>query len=114
MLLITKAQRAKLIKNAKAQKLAQDQGSYLDLEPVVKLFTPDGQATWLLTEIDPDNQDLAFGLCDLGYPEFGYVSLRELAKVRGKLGLPIERDRWFSTNKTLSECKATLENGGRL
>lgn len=39
--------------------------------PVVKLFTPDAGATWLLTELDPDDHDIAFGLCDLGlgYPE---------------------------------------------
>ena len=39
-------------------------------------FTPDAGATWLLTEIDPDDHDHAFGLCDLGqgFPELGYVS----------------------------------------
>ena len=34
--------------------------------PVVKLFTPDANATWLLTEIYPGDTDIAFGLCDLG------------------------------------------------
>jgi Protein of unknown function (DUF2958) len=34
--------------------------------PVVKLFTPDAGATWLLTEIDSDDRDRAFGLSDLG------------------------------------------------
>jgi len=55
----------------------------LDFEPVVKLFTADGNATWLLTELNPD-RDLAFGLCDLGLgePELGYVSLHELAAAR--------------------------------
>lgn len=37
-----------------------------DPAPVVKLSTPDAGATWLLTEIDPDDRDRAFGLCDLG------------------------------------------------
>lgn len=52
---------------------------------MVKLFTPDAGATWLLTEIDPDDDDHAFGLCDLGLgmPELGWVSLQELAAVRG-------------------------------
>jgi Protein of unknown function (DUF2958) len=56
-----------------------------------------------LTELDPDG-GLAFGLCDLGLgcPELGYVSLIELQSVRGKLGLPVERDRHFSANKTIS------------
>lgn len=71
--------------------------------PVVKLFTPDAGATWLLTEIDPDDDDRAFGLCDLGqgFPELGYVSLAELRQVRGRLGLPVERDRFFEATKSL-------------
>ena len=75
-----------------------------DFAPVVKLFTPDGGCTWLLTEIDPDDPDIAFGLCDLGfgYPELGSVSLSELESVRGKLNLPIERDLYFTATKTLS------------
>jgi Protein of unknown function (DUF2958) len=75
----------------------------LDFKPVVKLFTPDAQCTWLLTELDPDG-GLAFGLCDpgLGCPELGYVSLHELSAVRGKLGLPVERDRHFAANKAIS------------
>lgn len=69
----------------------------------MKLFTPDAQCTWLLTELDPDG-GLAFGLCDLGMgePELGYVSLAELAGVRGKLGLPVERDRHFEADKSIS------------
>jgi len=70
----------------------------------VKLFTPDAQCTWLLSEIGPQDPDRAFGLCDLGHgcPEVGYVSLKELAAVRGKLGLPIERDRSFRPKGLLS------------
>ncbi|GAB4015282.1 hypothetical protein GCM10028808_40180 [Spirosoma migulaei] len=39
--------------------------------PVVKLFTPDANCTWLLTVIDALNEDFVFGLCDLGlgFPE---------------------------------------------
>jgi hypothetical protein len=56
-----------------------------------------------LTELDPDG-GLLFGLCDLrlGQPELGYVSLAELSTVRGKLGLPIERDLYFTANKTIA------------
>lgn len=32
----------------------------LDPLPVVKLFTPDAGATWLLSEIDPEDHDIAF------------------------------------------------------
>jgi hypothetical protein len=38
----------------------------LDFKSVVKLFRPWCGATWLLTEFDPDDRDIAFGLCDLG------------------------------------------------
>jgi hypothetical protein len=37
----------------------------------------------------------------MGCPELGYVSLAELASVRGKLGLPVERDCHFVANKTI-------------
>jgi len=104
MTLITQSQLAQLLANGKAQRTAidNDQGAN-DFRPVVKLFTPDAQCTWLLTELDPDHE-LAFGLCDLGlgYPELGYVSLAELRTVRGKLGLPVERDEHFDADKPLS------------
>ncbi len=75
-----------------------------DFLPVVKLFTPDAGCTWLLTELDPEDPDIAFGLCDLGVgcPELGSVSVSELQSVRGRLGLPVERDRGFAAKKTLS------------
>lgn len=75
-----------------------------DFLPVVKLFTPDAGCTWLLTELDPDDPDIAFGLCDLGlgFPELGSVSIAELEAVRGKLGLPVERDLHFAPTKTIS------------
>ena len=104
MTLITKALTEQLLANGRAQRAAIDNDQpALDFKPVVKLFTPDAQCTWLLSELDPDDA-LAFGLCDLGMgePELGYVSLAELATVRGKLGLPIERDLHFETDKTIS------------
>lgn len=104
MKLITDSLNHQLLANGRAQRAAIDRGDdAIDFQPVVKLFTPDAQCTWLLTELDPDG-GLAFGLCDLGLgsPELGYVSLAELATVRGKLGLPIERDRHFVANKTIS------------
>jgi len=79
-------------------------GEEIDPSPVVKLFTPDAGATWLLTELDPIDPDLAFGLCDLGlgYPELGYVRVPEIASVRGALGLPVERDLFFKADRPLS------------
>jgi hypothetical protein len=84
--------------------------------PVVKLFTPDAQATWLLTEIDPEQPDLAFGLCDLGdgCPELGSVSLSELAALRGRFGLPVEVDRHFLARMPLSEYADRARLIGRI
>jgi hypothetical protein len=87
-----------------------------DPAPVVKLFTPDAGATWLLTEIDPDDHDHAFGLCDLGLgtPELGWVSLQELKTVRGRLGLPVERDLHFRSEKRLSAYARDARLAGRI
>jgi hypothetical protein len=82
----------------------------------VKLFTPDAACTWLLTEIDPEDADIVFGLCDLGMgcPELGSVRISELAAVRGRLGLPVERDRYFTAKKTLSEYADEAHRLGRV
>lgn len=87
-----------------------------DFVPVVKLFTPDGAGTWLLTELDPDNPDIAFGLADLGFgsPEMGSVSISELKSVHGKLGLAIERDITFKGEKTLTEYAKEAREKGRI
>ena len=82
----------------------------------MKLFTPDAGATWLLTEIDPNDPDIAFGLCDLGLgcPELGSVSLAEIASVRGPLGLAVERDLYFEADKTLSRYAEEARRAGAI
>ena len=65
-----------------------------DHVPVVKFFNPLGEGVWLATELDPDG-DTLFGLADLGEPELGSFSLKEMASVRLPLGLGIERDLLF-------------------
>lgn len=105
MKLLTTYIRKKLIRNGRIRDtLAEEGRAEADFIPVVKLFTPDAACTWLLTEIDRHDEDIAFGLCDLGmgFPELGSVRISELKSVRGKLGLPIERDLHFHTSKTLS------------
>ena len=112
MKLLTEAQRRELLANG--QRSAA--GDQIDPLPVVKLFTPDAGATWLLSELDPEDPDRAFGLCDfgLGYPEIGYVSLTELASVRGRLGLPVERDLHFAADRPLSAYAAEAGRRGRI
>ena len=59
----------------------------------VKFFTPDSSWTWYATEFD--GKDIFFGLAIGVEKELGYFSLAELKTIRGKLGLPVERDRYF-------------------
>lgn len=86
----------------------------IDFDPVVKLFTPDAGATWLLSETDPDDPDIAFGLCDLGlgFPELGSVRLSEIRAVRGRLRLPVERDLHFTANAPLSTYAERARDAG--
>lgn len=117
MSLITKTQRAQLIANGNANAARRAAGlDEHDFVPVVKLFTPDADAIWLLTELDPSQPDVAFGLCDLGLgcPEVGYVSLAELANMRGRLGLRVERDHEFVANKPLGTYTQEAQSFGSI
>lgn len=105
MKLLTKDIREQLLKNGRLREtLAEEGKAEADFYPVVKLFTPDAGCTWLLTELDPEEPDIAFGLCDLGmgFPELGAVCISELESVRGRLGLPIERDLYFEPRHTVA------------
>lgn len=73
----------------------------------VKLFTPDSNYAFYLTEYDAD-QRLGFGLVDGHERELGYISLAELEEIRGPLGLKIERDLSWKP-KPLSEVKESLD-----
>lgn len=105
MKLLTASIRKQLLRNGRIRAaLAEEGKAEADFLPVVKLFTPDAGCTWLLTELDPEEPDIAFGLCDLGMgcPELGTVRISELESVRGVLGLPVERDLYFAGLHTLS------------
>ena len=60
---------------------------------ICKFFYPDFSWTWYAIEYDGEDQ--FFGLVDGFEKELGYFSLMELLSNRGKLGMPIERDRFF-------------------
>lgn len=98
--LLTSDQISRLLSNGRRTA----DGEAIDPFPIVKLFTPDGSATWLITELDPDRPEIAFGLCDLGFgsPELGSLSLTELVAARGPLGLRVEIDRHFEARAPLS------------
>ena len=94
MMLLTKANRKDL------PALYSQDGKGGDAIAVVKFFDPTGSWTWYATEFD--GEDTFFGLVDGHEKELGYFSLSELKSVRGRFGLGIERDRYF-TPKPLKE-----------
>jgi Protein of unknown function (DUF2958) len=100
---------------ANAEHIVKDEAQE-DFRPVVKLFCPWSGATWLLTELEPRDPDIAFGLCDLGMgePELGNVSIMELKAVRGPGGLTIERDLYFKADKTLAAYASEARAEGRI
>jgi hypothetical protein len=117
MKLLHAEQERQMLANGRANAVRiADDGNTIDFEPVVKLFCPWGAATWLLSELDPDDTDIAFGLCDLGMgvPELGSVRLSEIAALRGPGGLRIERDRHFTARKALTAYADEADKHGRI
>ncbi len=97
----TADERAQLLANGEARAA----GRNTDPLPVVRLFTPDAHATWLLVALDPADGDTAWGLIDLGIgmPELGTVKLSDLAAIVGPRQKPIQRDLYFHASRPLSE-----------
>ena len=60
----------------------------------LKLFTPDANWSWYV--IEWDGEDLCFGFVVGHDQELGYFSLADIREVRGGLGLPVERDPYFT------------------
>jgi hypothetical protein len=101
-MLITDQQRATMLANGREYA----RNPAFDPVPVVKLFDPLGNGTWLLTDLDPDDPDIASGLCDLGFPELGSVRISEMESIKtmpNRRGIGIEQDRSFLPTKTISE-----------
>ena len=90
MELVTPELREKLLANGKKRDC--------DHVPLVRWFNPAGAGTWLASELDPEDPDIAHCLADLGMgcPEIGSVRVSELEAFQGPFGLGIERDLWFN------------------
>lgn len=61
----------------------------------VKLFDPTGSWTWYVAGYDPETRR-AFGMVDGFEREIGDFDMAELVEYRGRFGLPIERDLWWT------------------
>jgi hypothetical protein len=71
----------------------------------VKFFDPTGSWTWYAIEGSPEDDDfIFFGLVQGFEEELGNFSLNELSSIKGRMGLGIERDMYF-TPKPLSQVR---------
>lgn len=113
--LITTAQVRPLHRQWAEREDARLTGKAYDPKPVLKLFTPDAGATWLIAALSPDEQT-AWGVCDLGlgFVEIGEIDMGELRALRGRLGLPVERDRWFTAGATINAYRTEGVAAGRI
>lgn len=86
------------------------------LIPSVRLFQPDGPGIWIIGELDPSNVEMAYGLADIGVgmPEPGAFSLSEIASLRGRLGLAVERDLSFVPRLSLADLHLLASAAGRI
>lgn len=100
MSLIPDHLKALMLSNGKRRAQNED----FDPFPIVKLFAPWAAMTWLLSDLDPSDADIAFGVIDLGngFPDLGTVRISDIEAMRGPLGLAVERDVAFLAEKTLS------------
>ena len=110
--LITAEQHAQLLAVGEARATGQS----IDPMPVVRLFTPDAHATWLLAALDPTDGDTAYGLIDLGIgmPALGTVKLSDLASIVGPRKQPVMRDRCFQPVRRLSEYGRLAQEDGSI
>lgn len=111
MAFLTDEQRSRMLVNG----AARARGEAIDPVPVVKLYTLDAGAAWLLTELVADG-DGAYGLCDTGtgFPELGQVSLSALERVRGPRGLRVVADPHFKARQPLSAYAADAQRDGSI
>ena len=111
MAFLTDEQRRVMLANGAARARGEDTDPY----PVVKLYTPDAGAAWVLTALTADG-DLAYGLNDAGtgFPELGEVSLAMLAGIKGPKGLPLAVEPQYRPRKTLSAYVADAQRDGMI
>lgn len=86
-----------------------------DHYPVAKLMMPAVGAVWLLSWLDPEDTDLAFGLCDIGIcaPRLRHVSLTDIVSLNDELGFAVEGDAAFQALHPLSVYALAAQKAGR-
>jgi len=109
MTFLTEQQCEQMLLNGAARACGESSDPY----PLVKLYMPGTDMTWVLTALDADG-DRAYGLIDVGtgFPELGEVSLSMLASIKGPSGLPVAVELNFKPRKMLSAYVADAQHDG--
>ena len=109
MAFLNDQQRSEMLANGAARARGED----IDPYPVLKLYTPDAGASWVLTALDADG-DTAYGLIDIGagFSELGTVSLSTPAGINEPNGLPVAIEPNYKARKTLSAYVADAQRDG--
>ena len=72
-------------------------GSDLEKQLVVaKFFNPTGAGTWYLMNQSSEDPNYCWGICHIFEWEMGSFSKSELENYKGRMGLGIERDLYFT------------------
>jgi hypothetical protein len=98
---------------ARLPKLRATEAQGFEAIAQVAFTSPDSGWCWYATEFD--GEDICFGLV-VGYEvEYGNFTLSELARTRGPLGLPVERDQQFKPQPVgeIEEFHLRQRAGGR-
>lgn len=77
----------------------------------VKFFDPCGSWTWYATEWD--GKETCFGYVKGHEAEWGYFNIRELAEVKGRMGIGIEVDEHFLP-QPIREWSRSMSQGQEL
>lgn len=98
MKLITKA----LEKTFAKYPLYSQDGKGKNAVVIAKFFLPGSCWTWYATEAEkqPNGDYVFFGYVDGIDSEYGYFTLSDLTKIRGRWGIKVERDMYFNVGKT--------------
>ena len=84
---------------------ATEETAVEDKQIIAKLFDPCGRWTFYLVELNPETR-IAFGwtrsALEPSFDELGYVDLNEVGETRNRLGLYMERDKFYGSH-TLAE-----------
>lgn len=77
---------------------------YSNRRPLFKLFTPWGQATWLVTGME---DDILYGYADLGMNCIewgGLFTMDEIQQLKGPFNLKVECDLHFKDDPNVNYC----------